>query len=364
MLNSTLSAFWCFYLITSVTSAGKDLMSRKALEDEMTTLNAAAGLSTRLVFIETDAIYTNAGSQEIVFPAKIFQKILQDSSAQQPELVARFLLAHEQAHQVQYKVYGVDQMKTADAELSRLKECQADIIGGDYLIRSIANADDQEQLRINQGIRDELEVAFDLGSLEKNANHPNRNARRTATRIGDAYGMAENMRNLQQKTQFLNGGQALNMQVAQSRQKLEFIVDKRANEDVLGWSKRIAKRIIHFRQEAYTNLHLTKIITHISNPDANSGTANFDLTFSNGGSKPIAVDMQVQCVTADKRDIDDTSSWMLEDLRNYEYVLSPGATFQARGVLNWVKYTGESVPRLIVPVHDDTALISCSFKDQ
>jgi hypothetical protein len=363
MPKSILSSFWCFYLATSLALTGKDLMSQQALQDEMTKLNDAAGLSTRLLFIDTDAI-SSIPEHQIIFPNRIFEKILQTSHVQHPELVARFLLAHEQAHQVQYKIYGADKILTADRELNRLKECQADIIGGSYLIRSIANANDQEQLAINEGIRDELEVAFDMGSLEKDADHPNRDARRTATRMGDAYGMAENMKNLQEHTQFLPDGQTLYMQAGASRQQLELIVDRRSNEDALEWSKRIAKRIVHFKHEAYSNLRLTKAVTHINSPNANSGTADFDLTFSNSGSTSITVDMEVQCITAGEKDVDDSSRWMIEDLKNYEYVLSPRASFEAKGILTWIKNTAHSIPRLVIPVRDDAALVSCIFTDQ
>jgi len=323
------------------------------LQEEMRALNAASKLRTELA-IEDEGGITSTPKSGIMFSRSLLAKIQHESNVQQLRGIIRFLLAHEQAHQIQFEKYGVAKMQDKNVEWKRLKECQADLLGAKYLALSYneKSGNEQEQTDMNDALRDMLEVSFNLGDEERNADHPNRQARRTAARLGAARGQIEQLR--------LLGDDPT---ASYMRNHLEVVLDARPNESLLDWSLRQARRIIHYTEEAYHSVALDKQHIEISDESATKGTAKFGLDYTNRGMRPVHVDMEVQCVTASAEDPEDTSRWEKWSVRNYDFTLAPGEHYTVQGELEWQKIGKAVKPRLIVPVLNDTALISCKFED-
>ena len=323
------------------------------LQEEMRILNAASKLHTELM-IEDEGGITSTPRSGIMFSRSLLAKIQHESNVKQLRGIIRFLLAHEQAHQIQFQKYGLAKMQDKNVESKRLKECQADLLGAKYLAASYneEGGDEREQREMNDALRDMLEVSFNLGDEERDADHPNRQARRTAARLGAARGQIEQL-----------GLLGDDPTASYMRNHLEVVLDVRRNESLLDWSLRQARRIIHYTEEAYHLVALKKQDVEISDEFAIKGTAKFGLDYTNRGMRPVHVDMEVQCVTASAEDPEDTSRWQKWSVRNYEFTLAPSGHYTVQGELEWQKIGRAVKPRLIVPIMNDTALICCKFGD-
>jgi hypothetical protein len=350
--NSPFTLCAAFALASTVANGAQSVAD--ILQEEMRALNEASNTRTELT-VEDEGGISSSPASGIMFSRTVFERIRRESNVKQLRGVIRFLVAHEQAHQIQFEKYGVDKMRSTNAEWNRLKECQADLLAAKYLTLSYDEAGDDPRVQkdINEALRDMLEVSFNLGEEEKGADHPNRQARRTATRLGAARGQLEKLKSLPQSEPLF----------AESRRHLEVVLDVRPSESLLDWSLRQARRIVHHDTAAYRSLSLEKQQVRISDKSLKAGTAAFDLSYTNRGNRPLRVDMEVQCVTAHSTDPEDTSRWQKWTVRNYEFTVGPGESYTARGQLGWQKIAGTTVPRLIVPVLHDTALVSCSFAD-
>jgi hypothetical protein len=347
------SAVSVVFILASVATAAAESLD-EIVTTEIQALNEASNLHTQAKVVDAGGITSDPRSG-IFFSKAFFTRIQHEANVKQTRGIIRFLLAHEQAHQIQFQTYGVEKMRTGNSDLNRLKECQADMLAAKYLTLSLDEGGDDAaaQRDINEALREMLEVSFNLGDEERDADHPNRQARRTATRLGAARGQLEKLRKLPPGVPDFE----------YSRRHLEVVLDVRAGESLLDWSLRQSRRIVHYDPAAYRLLSLDKQNINISDKTLPSGTASFDLTYANHGSQSIRVDLEIQCVSTIPADPDDTSRWQKWSVRNFEFILKPGQLHNIRGELEWGTIAGATVPRVIVPVFHDTGLVSCKFAE-
>src|SRR5271165_5938420 len=95
-------------LMTVSATAGSSL--EEIAQEEMSRLNEASGLHSVLNFKLTDYIAAEPNGT-IYFPESVVEDIQTKANTTQTKQVIRFLLAHEQAHQVQFRTYGVNAVR-------------------------------------------------------------------------------------------------------------------------------------------------------------------------------------------------------------------------------------------------------------
>ena len=195
--------------------------------------------------------------------------------------VLRWIIAHEQAHQVQFRQYSPS-IANADPPDREVYEAQADILAGKYLIETLANTTEQDR----RGVTNTLKAAFALG-VERYAlaDHPSKEGRLTAARLGMAAGMMVKMMQL---------GTPGAMESAAT---LARTLDYHGGEEVLPWSLRTARRIVNYRRPAIVDLVLVEERTERALEPGRSVTSYW-FTYDNRGTHDLFVDEEVQCVTA------------------------------------------------------------------
>lgn len=258
--------------------------------------------------------------------------------------MVRFFLAHEKAHQFQYRMYSAAAVKDADAERRRLYECQADVLAGKYLVEMMGSPTESDL----QIIQDTLQFLFDIGEREfSDSDHPSHEARRTAIRLGMASGTITSLSRFPPDP--------VNQSMIRSlAEKVDFL----PGETVMDWSYRLSKKITHYSRATSADLSLEdKQVdwdTRASNP-----FVTFSLTYKNTGSRSLMVDMEVQCAAVPRDDDENTKYWLKWSVKNFRFKLSPGGRFTANGKLQW--YGDRNLmPRLVYPP-DPKALLSCEF---
>jgi hypothetical protein len=285
------------------------------------------------------------------------QRIRRKSNVAQFRYFLRLILAHEKSHQVQYLRYSRSAVKNAPPEQRRIYECQADILAGKFLVESFEGPSEEVQ----QAILDALRVAFDIGTEEytADADHPSREGRRTAVRLGMGRGMITVYERLP-RAPFLDSVMA----------SLAGKTHVLPGEDVMGWSFRLAKKIIHYSREASAGVRLENQSVEW---DRRPGTpfVTYSLTYKNAGPRTVKIDMEVQCVMVPGGDDESktlrSQKWSNQ---NYAFILRPGETYVVKGTLLsgctvplssglCTDYSGLK-PTLVFPP-DPTALMSCEY---
>lgn len=322
--------------------------------DELATLDRITGFPTKLTINDTDELssYPDRG---IIIGRKKLQSIERISGVRQRQGVLRFLLAHEKAHQIQFRAYPEcvslfnkrGELTSEELQTLRLYECQADILAGKHLLETFVKPTSAD----GQTIEDVLQVSFDQGISESNTtgSHGTHEQRRTAVRFGMASGMITNFETLPPSPPAIGS-------IATLMQKL----DIRAGEFVLPWSLRESKRITHYNREAVQDILLDKEDVNWDT-SADHPFVTFKLTYTNTGAKSIDIDMEVQCVAVPRDDVnrDNSKYWQKWSVQNTIFRLKPGEKHTVTGSLMWYG-DAKLMPRLIFPPKS-TALISCEY---
>ena len=260
------------------------------------------------------------------------EDIRQNSRVSQFPQILFWLLAHEMAHQVQFKVYGASLAALPPAE-RQVYEAQADILAGKFLLERLPiNATEEE----NRAITEALRVAYDLGTEQYSpADHPSHDARLTAVRLGMAAGMQAKLRQRPEPD-----AQGSAMVLAQK-------IDIRPGEDVLPWSLRTARRATNQVLADIVNLVLVQE-DFVFDTDPMHPLASYWLTYENRGQDLLNIDLEVLCVAAARQDRDDNQRWQWTSARNYQFPLPAGATYTVTGAVQWY---GDNVlfPRIVAP---------------
>ncbi len=276
-----------------------------------------------------------------------------------------FILAHEKTHQIQFLRYPDFKYSMSDVREKRLYECQADIFAGKLLIETqkLTGQKDNDKV-IKESITDALQVAFLMGSeqFSDDTSHPSHEERRTAVRLGMTAGLLvvfQQVEGLNQKDPVL------------VQQLLSEKLNMFSGEDLISWSLRSAKRIIHYNRDASKDIVLS---THDLKWDENSSNpfVSYNYVYKNTGLRTIEIDMEFQCNWVSREKPNDTLLWQRWTERNYKFKLAPGEQFTANGTLPWGNPSGEGLgdidptklmPKFIAPLDDPRALVSFEFAD-
>jgi hypothetical protein len=347
--------------VSASTSDSSDLQSlnpaveiEKMVIDQMTQLDKAAGFVTRVR--KTSKATSATFSEGIVVNIEDIKEYARRANVRQLRQYINFILAHEKSHEV---LFMRDPRSSAprNAEEARLYECQADILAAKYMIEVQGEPTTTDL----EAISDVLNVAFVIGTEGlSEAGHPTREQRRTAVRLGMSAGLFVKMSHLPptpELKQILDGlAEKLNMFYG---------------EDVLPWSYRIAKKIIHYGRSASTEIVLLKdwVIDWDKNP--RNPYVKYKFVYKNVGNRRIRIDMEFQCTWVSKDDPTDTFRWQKWSVKNYRFELTPGQTYTAEGSMIWGVLDPNAVtvdfskhfPRFIAPADNSFALISFEYAD-
>ena len=324
---------------------------QKVVDEEMSRIDQVVGFKTDVhIFEHANGIRTTSTGGIEVDESEL-RKILDNSDATQFREVVRLLLAHETGHQLQFRQYGQDCYKNADAQKRRIFECQADMLAGKYLIESMGGAANADS------ISDALRVMFAIGDPEHSAaaNHPDHEGRRTAVRRGMAAGQITLFQSLPPTPQVLGSIQIL-------ADKINIL----PGESVMQWSYRQSSRIIHCDRTASMDIVFSE--ENIQwNPARQNPIVNYSIKYTNRGSRAIEGDLEFRCDWVDRINDHDTLKSLLWSTRDYHVTLQPGETKTASGTLAWGDPNGipiaginKLMPRFVSPP-DDVALWSFTY---
>jgi hypothetical protein len=329
--------------VGNATAASSPTTIDDLVREEMGRLDWISGFQTRFR-VSDDGKIESHPVQGITISRPELEAIRTRSGVANFRPILAFLLAHEKAHQFQYRSSFTDPRMLTDAQ-KRVYECQADILGGKFMIETFGS--DQSA---NEAILDLLQVAFDIGDREQGiGDHPTNEARRTAVRLGMACGTIVNLARLPRSPA-----------VAQSMSGIASRIDYRMSDTVMGWSQRLAKRIVHYDEEAAKDLVVDDRDIQWDER-ASSPFVTYRYIYKNEGARPVSVDLEIQCASVPRTSPGDTKFWQKWSVATYAFRLDPGQTRTVSGTLPWMA-TLELMPSLVAPPRL-TALMSCEYAD-
>lgn len=366
--NSTLLNIYLALFTCSINA--QDIM----LESEVTTeFNILRSLArepqTKLEFDYTNGVSSVSKTSKsiLVFNIPQLKEIENRIGVAYKKDFIRLIVAHELAHQIQYKYYH-------NISGGLLYECQADIIGG-FLIYQLIGKDISEwNLSHNITSMDDPGYTKMLKDLEGRVyasltqifqagvysglgrKHPSNEERRLALRDGLAYG------NIWLYGEVLiNAPSAGNptltytekIRLAKHYQKL---LNYLPGDNIVTWSLRHAKKVIH------DYLPNARYIVTYSETDWDTSKDNpyvyYEQIIKNEGDKTITLNYYTQIYTVKRDDPKNTLYWDLRATNSHNFTLKPGETREVIDSLKWVATT-DYMPR-IVHLGDEGSLFSCT----
>jgi hypothetical protein len=166
---------------------------------------------------------------------------------------------------------------------------------------------------------------YDLGGEQYAlADHPSKNGRFLAARIGMQKALVNEV-----KRGTLPGSPDEAAQISQQ-------MDLRPGEADLDFSLRMAKRITQYNPIAARDLIFvgTKDDVHFA-PDPSRRDVTYSLNYENQGSRPLAVTMQIQCITVLRRDPTNLLRSLDASANVHTFTLQPGESHVVKGSLKW-----------------------------
>lgn len=276
----------------------------KIINEEMQALRRSTGLaSTKIELTDEPDATASYPSTGLIFSRTQLEKIKEEANVTREREIIRLILAHEMAHQIQFKKYGANTIKNASMEELRKYECQADLLAAKYLIESFTPGPDGTDV-----IMEALEVMFGIGEPNALGDHPTHEARRAATRRGMSAGMYSHFQNLPGPL---------------TPQTLRWIakkIDLRAGDDILPWSLRQASRIVHTDEAAFKDLEISSPTAH----RGGNGYATVSVTITNNGDRAVEGDFEIRCDLVDRNAEDEAKSRLLWDAQNFTTRLGVG----------------------------------------
>jgi hypothetical protein len=280
----------------------------------------------------------------IIFDVTEFQNLQKSSGLSEERMgsVAIFILAHELAHQVQYKVY-TSALFARSVQEKRVLEAQADLLGTLNALRAIfLNDKDVLKSDLWRRYKDWVDVAFASGAERFSlSDHPARAARATAARLGIGALVA------------FSGD--LSKEIAGHPWNVE------DGEEELSWSLRTAKELCKSDQDAA--LQLVETERRLDWGDGKSGDFAYDITYHNRGDKELRVNLVVETVEAVNGDeAGNAALWDTTDMREHKFLLPPHGTYHVQGKLLWERKSHASVPMVNLP-SEPGGIVSVSYTD-
>jgi hypothetical protein len=314
-----------------------------ARADQLDTLAAAEALRLNQLYATSAIIQVVSSGQTDSTPDGLvtlsraeIDGIVAQAQITDPAIVRRFVIGHEMAHQLQFRIYGRNVLYRGLDE-RKVLECQADMLSGANLLTNEPLNQDR-----NAALADVIRVAFMVGSENYSpVDHPDHEQRRLATKLGLALGTLRAMQTLSDAQR----NRPLEAEIARK-------IDLRPNESAEAWSLRLARRVVHYQREAVAALSAGD--PDISwNTSAEHPVVTYSLPYTNASSRPIHVEMEVVSMMVGRFDKSDTSKWDRYDVANYVFDLAPGQTRAVSGELRWYA-DAERMPKLLYPPDTQT----------
>lgn len=234
---------------------------------------------------------------------------------------ARFYVAHELWHQVQFQKLGVAAAKVSD-EVQRLNECQADLMGAALWLQTAPSDFDFE------GLKAVTDLAYSIGvPVHLTGEHPAPEQRRTAVRYGFTYGVTQERFLPQWRKQL--GAQAPDFMKKALEQ-----VGFREGMSAAEWSFQQCKMVTHFTSEALAGISTSKARVDF-NKDPNAPFVVYNIPYQNTSARPIRLSVYVQSMMVARSAPKDISKRVSFALQQYVVEIAPGETFTAAGTLPW-----------------------------
>jgi len=364
------------YLLIAISAPGADIDALVHRAEQR--LHTVAKVEANIKIVQGAATAAHA-SGEIDVSRNEVAKLVSAAQPNQEEAIVMFILAHELAHVLQYREYVIAG-KYTEPSWSHVIEAQADLLSGLWVGRTLYSPENLEQETAETDPEVALTAArlfFDLGSEPFSVGeHPSRQARRTAVRLGLAASLVQGARNManpripqELRDTYLNNPQAI----------LDSLPLKSAagNQDFsIPWTLRVAEALVHAEPPAARMLEVTFDFNASGfNPDPSKATAKHTAKFLNKGTKPLRVYWEPALVFKRRKDPEESLWWRRMPLASEvrEFVLAPKASRTLKVNYDWNleanKYFGsveegrKYMPAFIAPIKDE-ALWSVTFADE
>ncbi|WP_295122712.1 hypothetical protein [uncultured Chitinophaga sp.] len=302
-------------------------------------------------------------SGTVVINIPQLQRIISQAGIQFDLPIVRLLLAHELAHQEQYRVYPVP-LHTL------LGECQADVIAG-YFLFVLSNSDffkAKTALKVNSAsdplIRPYFEslnnqtfalysAIFNIGDNYSVENtHPRSFERRMAFRDGYTYGLLS----LAEQNA---GDPAVSSNVRQSAlvliKKYKKTLNVFSDDTRFSWSLRQAGKIVHTQLSNCRDIVVSNKWEYHTNSD--NPYVSYTQNIRNTGDRTVTVNYLNYVYERLATDPENSLYWTTLNAEPLSVTLHPGESKVMTGRLNW-----PPVPMLplYVPIGSTNSLYSCS----
>lgn len=312
---------------------------------------------------------TNDGSHSMMSGSKIvinlpqLRDLIKGVEEKHAVDIVRMILAHELAHQMQYRYYG-------RVFNLLLNECQADILAGFLLFQlkgqdfftwideqKIQHQDDsrmQKKLGLfSQELSASLTVIFNLGDVYIDNDHPRSEERRRALREGIAYGNLWLFNSINNDPRILKENKTTSLQY---EKKYKELLGYLPEDNVIIWSLRQAKKIVHNPRKNCKNIVVYNDFKW--NTSANNPYITYYQKLQNIGSNIITINFYNQVNTVSRKEPNNTLLWNLISNRSFSITLKPGETKIINDSLQWV--ASETQMPSYNPLGDNNSFYYCS----
>lgn len=324
----------------TLTSMAKESFESN-LRSEFAKMASSLGVTSNLVIDAQGRDTRSEPDGTVVIGLAPFTKLAEDVRLS----TARFYLAHELWHQVQYQKLGA--ATKASDEVQRLNECQADLMGAALWLQTAPSDFEFE------GLKAVTDLAYSIGvPVHLTGEHPAPEQRRTAVRYGFTYGVTQE-RFLPRWRKEL-GAEAADF-TKKTLQQIGFQEGMNAAE----WSFQQCKMVTHFSPEALAGITTSKARVNF-NKDPNAPFVVYDIPYQNSSTRPIRLSVYVQSMMVSRSTPKDISKRVSFALQQYVVVIAPGATFIASGALPWYG-DADYYPILEFAPSSSLSLISAEF---
>ena len=353
------------YLIISLCALGstnlwsQDAQIRKLIEKEFEYIRVMTKENGAFLEFEDDektSSRSKLGGRVIINTYQL-KNLIKQLDIKYQVYIIRLVIAHELAHQIQYRHYGKENSQL-------LNECQADILAG-YLL-FLCLGEEYLQRRADTGkadlgpfvekLLDPLNAIFELGdNYTRDHVHPRKEQRRTAFRDGVFYG------NIWYLDAVINDPKTDKSLIPTLKTKLldyQKLLDYRYPDNLVTWSQRRAKKILNQDTEACNNL------IFFNEWEWDTTAANPYLTYRhvirNIGKQPVSIEFNDQIYTVLRDDGNNSLYWAPRRSNMHSVTIQPGAKKDITDRLKW-EATKVLMPRYITP-GSKNSIFSCTMQ--
>jgi len=274
-------------------------------------------------------------------------RVYQQGGMKALTFAVRFLLAHEMAHQLQFKAYP-DNTAAVVCEKSRLLECQADLLAG-VLFGDRYAMDGRSTDSLPGELVSDIEQVYDLGEFEPGIQyHPGPVQRRNAFRFGMGY--------------------SLNRIDPKNMSSYSDAIDQYPGEDSLIWSMRIARLIMHY-PSAVSQTIVCLDTTYSWDPSSTHPFLHFDDQYYNRSAKKVRLNIAYEVYGVRRvgnglqPDTIPRHTPVQGSIEFFSRIIGPHDTSRITGDLNWQRVGNRSFMPFYVGYSDADMLYNVEALD-